>query len=59
MVTVECKECPIRNFCAVYQLEEEDVPYHQCPFFLSVKGWAQFEVAEEELKRRNKNESKR
>jgi len=38
MVTVECQECPIRNFCPVFQLQKENVHYTNCPILLSTRN---------------------
>lgn len=49
MINVECKECPIRNFCLVYQLENRPAFYDQCPLFRLAQSTSTFFKAAEKL----------
>jgi len=50
MITVECSQCPIRNFCPSYELKKrKDVPYGECPIYRVVEESKIFKKAQDIL----------
>ena len=53
MVDVDCKCCPIRNFCKVYGVSQDHVPVFcdKCPLFKCAQQTREFFNADEKLAR--------